>query len=296
MSVGLDLGQRHFRSLRRQGDRLIARSCAPVYAVVLDNPARRALFQERGVPFAPYGMNLILFGDAAVEWAEHLRVSTIPLCMHGKLMLDDAVIRQVTTALIEGLLPPPSDGFTECCLTLPGGTHRSGPAAEAWLAQVIRQFGYQPLMTSASLAVALAELSPWGVTGIGISLGETRSELSVVRHGRELMQFEIPQGIKADTAVDIDDALREMFATLAFELSRRPEWKALAMPVPVAIAGEAVASAAIAERIAIDIQHASWPFALGALRVPAEAAWTISRGCVIQAELEQMTAAVRAAA
>jgi hypothetical protein len=297
MSVGLDLGFRQFRSLRRQGDRLIARSCPPVYAVVLDNPARRALFLERGVPFAQFGMNLILFGDAAVEWSEQLRVSAIPLCVQGRLLIDDAVIRQVATALIEGLLPPPIDGYTDCCLTLPGGLHRNGAAAETWLSQVIRQFGHQPQLTSGSLAVALAELSPWGLTGLGISLGETHSELSIVRHGRELAHLEIPFGISAPVMTPgLDEPLRELFATMAFELTRRPEWKALPMPVSVAIAGEAVADSTIAERVSAGLQHASWPFALGAIQVPTDACWTVARGCVIQAELEQLTAAARSAA
>lgn|GEM_PF-5841394 len=297
MSVGLDLGIQQFRSLRRQGERLIARSCPPVYAVVLDNPARRALFHDRGVPFAQFGKDLILFGDTADEWATRLRVSTIPLYVNGRLHFDDAVIRQVTSALIEGLLPVPDGGQTECCLTLPGTMLNRDDSAVTYLSQVVRQFGYQPRFSSASLAVALSELSPWGVNGIGLHLGELRCGLSIVRHGRELMQWEFARGLASpgdESATD--QRLRELFATAAFELNRRPEWKALPMPVALAISGEGLTDPALAEHVASCVQHASWPFALGAARIATEPAWTVSRGCLIQAELEQLTTLARSAA
>jgi hypothetical protein len=305
VSIGLDLGSSHFRSLRRQGNRLAARSCRAVYAIVLDNPARRSMFAEGGVPFAEFGSNLILFGDAAEEWAAKLRVSTIPLVVHGRLPVDDAVIRQVVTALIEGLLPTPSGRDDECCLTLPAGIERTAPAAADFLTRVVRSFGYQPRIASSSLAVALSELSASGVTGLGMYLGETRSELSIVRQGRELACCEIPRGVLSDPA-DVDAAmdpalrqqeiLRELFATAAYELNHRPEWKSIVPPISLAIAGEFHAAPGLAALLPGCIPHASWPFALGTLRIAAEPIWAVGRGCLIQAELEALTALARPAA
>lgn len=298
MSLGLDLGSSQFRSLRRQGQRLIGRACQAVYSVVQDNPARRTLFAERGVPFAEFGSNLILFGDAAEEWSTRLRVSTIPLVMQGRLQLDDRIIRQVLTALIEGMLPPPETRWDSCCLTLPGGLDNTSPAAMEFLADVVRSFGYRPSFTSSSLAVALSELSRAGVSGLGVYLGEMRTEFSIVRQGRELTRFEIPRGIMPVDAVTFDSELklREIFAMAAYELNRRPEAKALVPPVTLAISGEYAGLAGLVEAISQCLPQASWPFALAVPEISVDPAWCVGRGCLIQAELDRLTELARPAA
>lgn len=298
MSVGLDLGSSQFRSLRRQGHRLIARACRAVYSVVQDNPARRTLFAERGVPFAEFGSNLILFGDAAEEWSTRLRVSTIPLVIQGRLQLDDRIIRQVLTALIEGLLPAPETRWDECCLTLPGGMDNTSPAAMEFLSEVVRNFGYRPSFTSSSLAVALSELSRFGVSGLGVYLGETRSEFSIVRQGRELTRFEIPRGLTSIDGEPLESEmkLREIFAMAAYELNRRPEAKAMVPPVTLAISGEYAGHVGFVETIPQCLPQASWPFALGVPQISVDPAWCVGRGCLIQAELDRLTELARPAA
>lgn len=298
MSVGLDLGSSQFRSLRRQGHRLVARACRAVYSVVQDNPARRTLFTERRVPFAEFGSNLILFGDAAEEWSTRLRVSTIPLVIQGRLQLDDRIIRQVLTALIEGLLPTPEARWDECCLTLPSGLDNTSPAAMEFLSEVVRNFGYRPSFTSSSLAVALSELSQFGVSGLGVYLGESRSEFSIVRQGRELSGFEIPRGLLPVEAVspDLELKLREIFAMAAYELNRRPETKAMVPPVTLAISGEYAGLAGSVEAIPRCLPHASWPFALATPQISVDPAWCVGRGCLIQAELDRLTELARPAA
>lgn len=308
MSIGLDLGGSHFRSLRRQGDRLIARSSSAVYAIILDNPARRALFAERGVPYAEFGMNLILFGDAAMEWSHRLSVSAIPLCGDAGLQIEDRVIRQVIAALIEGLLPIPDNRPDDCCLTLPGGLDALKPRVAEFFSQVVREFGYRPWFTSPSLAVVLSELSDTGMSGLGIHLGVAACVFSVVRQGREIARFDIARGFgrhhSLATSSPPDEAageilashaelLREIFAMAAFELQRRPERKALSTPVTLAVSGGIVASPGFAELIPACVQHASWPFAIRTVRIAADPAWAVSRGCLIQAELEQLAVQAR---
>ncbi len=301
MSVGLDLSGSRFRSIRRQGDRLAARSASAVYAIILDNPARRELFAERRVPYAEFGMNLILYGDAAMEWSNRLSVSAIPLCGNAGLQIDDRVIRQVITALIEGLLPMPKARPDDCCLTLPGGTDAMKPPVAEFIGQVVRNFGYRPWLTSPSLAVVLSELSDTGMNGLGIHLGAQCCEVSVVRQGREILKFDIARGFgRSDSgatqpeaaAGEIleghSEALREIFATAAYELQRRPERKALATPVTMSVSGEIAMSPGFADIIPACAQHASWPFALRAVRVAAAPEWAAARGCLIQAELEQL--------
>lgn len=299
MSVGLDLSGLSLRSLRRHGNRLLARACRTVYAVVRDDPARRTLFAERGVPFAEFGSNLILFGDAAEEWSSRLRVAAIPLLANGKLHIEDRVIRQVITSMIEAVLPIPEMPGDDCCLTLPGGLDAMNPATAEFVAQIVRQCRYTPRIAGPGLAVVLAELSQVGVSGIGIYLGESRCEFSIVRQGRELSCFEISRGMKfipVAEDMEIADLLREIFATAAFEMNRRPEWKALIHPVALAVAGELALQPGLIELLPICIQHASWPFAIGTVKIPDDFPWTVSRGCLIQAELEALTAIARPAA
>jgi hypothetical protein len=303
MSIGLDLAGERFRSLRRHGDRLIARTCSASYAIILDNPARRELFAERRVPFAEFGMNLILFGDAAVEWADRLSVSAIPLCLDDRLRLDDRIVRKVFAALIEGLLPIPEIRPDDCCLTIPGGLKSYQPVLAEFLVRVLRDLGYRLSITSQGLAVALSELSEFGMTGIGVHLGATGTEFSIVRQGRELGRFDVRRGIGRLPALSeprddtdslgpseegIERQLREIFASAAFELARRPEGKALATPVALAVGGELVADSQIAALVPLSAQHASWPFVIRTVRLAADAHWTVSRGCLIQAELDQL--------
>lgn len=307
MSVGLDLGSHSFRSLRRKGNQLMARSTRAVYAIILDNPARRALFAEQQVPYAEFGMNLILFGDTALEWSNRLSVSAIPLSSESGLHIDDRVIRQVITSLIEGLLPIPESRPDDCCLTVPGGLETLKPPVADFVSLVVKNFGYRPWLTSPSLSVVLSELSDIGMSGIGIHLGATCCQVSIVCLGREISRFDLPRGFgRHDIDSDLPaeeipgtflneqaELLRELFAMTAYELQRRPERKALATPVTIALTGDIIAMPGIADLIPMCAQHASWPFAIRTLRIAADPQWAVSRGCLIQAELEQLTSANR---
>lgn len=308
MSIGLDLGGQMFRSLRQQENCLRARASQAAYAIILDNPARRSLFAERQVPFAEFGMNLILFGDSAVEWSNRLSVSAIPLSGQFGLRLDDRVIRQVITSLIEGLVPNPDLEPDDCCLTMPHGNPAAVQQMEAFLTEVIQNLGYRPWFTSSSLSVALSELAHTGMTGLGIYLGIAHTEISIVRQGVELACFEIPRGTGRhrtsvanmgseltlkDSLTQDAEMLREIFGMAAFELQRRPERKALTSPVTIAISGDIVAEQGMADLIPASIQHASWPFAIRTLQLASDPAWAVCRGCLIQAELEQLTTPIR---
>lgn len=307
MSVGLDLSSTRFRSLRREGERLVARACSASYAVLLDSPARRDLFAERRIPYAEFGMNLLVFGDAAMEWGERLSITPIPLCLDGRLRIEDRIIRQVTTALVEGLLPRPEASPDDCCLTIPGGLARSTPTVMEFLAKVLKGFGYRASVTSQSLAVALSELGDFGMNGIGMHLGRDACELSIVRQGRELARCDIPIGLEGSRAKgaaaadhspssDVEDMLREIFGLAAFELNRRPEGKALAGPVALAVSGEIADPSFDADLVPICAQHASWPFAVGPVLMATDPEWSVGRGCLIQAELEQLAEMTRRAA
>lgn len=312
MSIALDLGSWQFRSLRRQGDRLIARACRAAYAVVQDNPARRKLLSDRRVPFAEFGNHLVLFGDAADDWSKTWGMTAIPVCLHGRLPLDDRIIRQVVAALIEGLLPLPETRYEFCCLTFPGDMPARDRIVSEFLTETLRNLGYQPQFASQGLAVALAELSSCGLTGIGMNLGVAQSEFSIVRHGRELARCRIPRGFGmknhadpsersrtaagTETSLSTPNLLREIIATAAFEMNRRPEWRALAAPVTMAVSGGITALPFFRDLLASSLEHTAWPFGIREIRVAADPQWAVCRGCLIQAELEELTAVSNPAA
>jgi hypothetical protein len=315
MSIALDLGSWQFRSLRRQGDQLIARAGRAVYAVSQDNPARRKMLSERRVPFAEFGDHLVLFGDAADDWSKTWGMTAIPLCLNGRLQLDDRIVRQVVAALIEALLPLSENRHEYCCLTLPGDMSARERSTTDFIAAVLRNCGYQPQFASQGLAIALAELSNCALTGIGINLGRAQSEFSIVRHGRELARCRIPRGFgminhavpsqqrpqdadagPAEIKLSMPDLLREIIATAAFDMNRRPEWRALAAPVTIAVSGGITALPGFQDLLWSAIQHTSWPFGIRAVRIAADPQWAVCRGCLIQAELEELTAVSNPAA
>jgi hypothetical protein len=172
------------------------------------------------------------------------------------------------------------------------------------LVRSLRGLGYRATLTSRSLAIALSELSAFGMSGVGIYLGRTGSELSIVRQGQELARIELPQALfvgeqsagEISTEPGIQQSMRELFATAAFELQRRPEGKALVGPVALAVSGEGLIAPALAGLVPHCIHHASWPFAVRMVRITAEPEWAVSRGCLIQAELEQLAELARSAA
>jgi len=303
MSIALDLGNSQFRSLRRQGDRLAARACRAVYAVVQDNPARRTALTDRRVPFAEFGNHLVLFGDDAERWAQTWGMTAIPVCLNGKLQIDDRIVRQVVAALIEALLPIPDNLHEFCCLTLPGELSlRDRPLTE-FVTTVLQNIGYLPQFAGQGLAIALAELSHCGLTGLGMNLGVAQCDLSIVRHGRELARCRVPFGFgesaacnSADRPVTTPHRLREILAAAAFELNRRPEWRALPAPVSLAVSGGITTLPNFHDLLWSTIQHANWPFSVRTIRIAPDPQWAVCRGCLIQAELEELTAVANPAA
>ncbi|MFO0919826.1 MAG: hypothetical protein U0872_16120 [Planctomycetaceae bacterium] len=302
MSIALDLGTAQFRSLRRQGDRLIARACSARYAIAQDNPARRNQLTGRRVPFA-VDDHLVLFGDDAEQWAQAWGMIPIPVCLNGRLQVDDRIVRQVVSALIEALLPFPERPQEVCCLTMPGDISLRDRPVMDFITAVLRNIGYLPQFASQGLAVALAELSGCGLTGVGMNLGIAQADFSIVRHGRELARCRIPLGFgenfsanPADKAVLTPHRLREILAAASFEWNRHPDWRALPLPISVAVSGGITTLPNFDDLLRSSIQHANWPFPVQTIRIAADPQWAVGRGCLIQAELEELTTVISPAA
>jgi hypothetical protein len=230
VSIALELGVREFRSLRREGGRLIGRSCPSVYVVLPQEPAERRLLDQARIAYSACRGSLLVIGPPALELARSLKLPCLTPFENNRLAPGDAIARQVSAALIEAVLPPRSATMpaTRCMMTAPGQYGRDQSAARslrtqfresslampdvstaATLAQFVRLQGYAPSVLSASYAVGLAELGHESLTGLALHLGAGECQASLLQQGRELIHAGIPRG--EDSLIDQWARLRSRF-------------------------------------------------------------------------------------
>ena len=186
----LDLGAHRFRSLRRGGGRLVGRSCRAAYGTLPDSPARRRLLEQVGLNFATtQGSDdgagdgeepeLLLFGDAAEEYAKLFGTPPLPLLPDGRVPTDDPPARQIVAALIDALLPDPLTADEPVRVIFPGQE-----ADREFLSRVIRLRGYEPAAVDPAEAFAVAAMGETGYRGFALTCGADRWELAAVLGGK----------------------------------------------------------------------------------------------------------------
>ena len=197
MTIALDLGSHQFRSLRRQSDQLLARSCRSVYSVLPASPTQQHLLTQAQIPFAVCDDQLVLMGDAAVELSRLFQVPNLPLLPRGHFRANDPLPRQITAALIEQLLPDPHYAGEICCMSLPEiaalGNAREHAELD-FMTQVIRLKGYTPLVLGSAMAAILAHLSDRAFTGIGMVFGANFCDVALAHHGLRITGCTLPRG------------------------------------------------------------------------------------------------------
>lgn len=197
MSIALDIGTSRMRSLRRNGYRLIARSCRSVYASIPDTPPGRQVLDRLGAPNVVSEGKLVVLGDAAEDVSELFRIPVTPLLPAGRIERDNPPARQITAAVIESLLPPPDREGEYCGVTTTGildDTLENENGEYDFLCRVIRLQGYQPLAISSATALALAELVEESLTGVGVTFGAAGCEASLVHRGVEIARCTVRRG------------------------------------------------------------------------------------------------------
>ena len=120
MSAALDLGTSRLRSLRHENDRLLARGCRSEYLVMEELPAVRRVLDLANVAYARCEGAVMLLGDCAGEYASIFGVPCHPVFPQGRIPRNDPPARQALAAMIEGLLPDPSEPGEICCMTISG--------------------------------------------------------------------------------------------------------------------------------------------------------------------------------
>ena len=318
MSVGLDLGSYQFRSIRFSEGKLIARSCPAVFVAIADTPAHRRLLQQSSTQFATCTDHLLVFGEAAQEWASMLNLELTPLLRGGRIPTSDSVSRQILALMIDAMLPVPPTPSPLCKMTLPGGgldgrvTNRDAD----FFQQLVTLRGYRPQFVTATLALALAELSEASFTGIAITLGHTTSEFGIVLSGREILrcvvmtgleefegvvplgpQVSISEPLAAPTGHERDylnyftDVIQE--ARSQFELDGT--LKTLPRSLPVVCAGGITAEASFRPLFQRAWDDSDWPVSTRPIRIASDPDLAVVRGCLIQAELEEPSDSQQAA-
>uniref|UniRef100_A0A7C2P1L4 Uncharacterized protein n=1 Tax=Schlesneria paludicola TaxID=360056 RepID=A0A7C2P1L4_9PLAN len=302
MSIGLDLGSTQFRSLRRQGDRLVGRACRLEYASLPDSTHHRRLLDRDQVAYADCDGALILLGDEAAEWSRVLRAPLQQLLLDGQLPANDVLSRQILSLMLDAVLPTPSFADEVCCLTVPGELlpEDDGPQ-RGFFRRLVMLRGYRPRFVGQGLAVALAELGDAGFTGLGISLGASQCEFALVRSGQEHGRCAIPWGV-AEIVTDqlsdplITEFLVELLIEAGLRIGQHDGFRLLTQPVAVACAGGLTMRPGFERLWQQAWQRAAWPIQVRSLRVSTDAAYTVARGCLIQAKLAAQPNALRAAA
>lgn len=189
MTIALDIGSSQFRTMRRVGERLIARTARAIYSVLADTPAHRRLLDQAGIAYSLSEGDIVLLGDAAADSASLFRVPSRHLLPGGRLPTRDPLARQLLSCLIEAVLPTAEAGSEICCLTLPSGLALEAGASHAdieFYSRIVRLLGYEPKLVPASQSLILAELLDASFTGIGLVFGASGCEAMLAHRGQPL--------------------------------------------------------------------------------------------------------------
>ncbi|MBT6156802.1 MAG: hypothetical protein HOL01_18840 [Planctomycetaceae bacterium] len=345
MSIALDIGSSHMRSLRRQRFRLIGRSCRSLFTELADRESHREILNRLGVPHLEINGQLIVPGDSADGIAEFFRVPTTQAILNDRAVKSSDVGREVIVELVNALLPTPGHANEICCFTaggIPGDTDGSRNEVNQLVAQTIRRCGYQPLGIGGATAVALAELGDQALTGVGITIGAAHCETTLMCHGVELARSSVARGgnwideqlaerqalhfwdqsgnrhldfrsardwkesnvgsILSPTSVEesqlaalyrelVDDVL----AAVRDAFTNAPHAFDALQPVGVVCAGGTASRPGFREIMLDELRKNPFPFGISPVQIIGAWEYSVARGCLIRATLEEETISRRAA-
>ncbi len=192
MTIALDIGSHHVRSLRHQAGRLIARSQRAAYAVLPDSDSHRRLLADANLGFAVCDDGLLLLGDASWNHADLFHVASRQLLPHGQLLPNDPIARQLLATLIDSVLPK-SEQSGELCMMSSAGLASNFENID-FFNRVVRLRGYEPLLVPSGAALVLSELVQSTFTGIALVFGASACEAVLAHRGLVVCQSQLPRG------------------------------------------------------------------------------------------------------
>jgi hypothetical protein len=341
MSIALDIGNSHMRSLRRQQYRLIGRGCRSLFTAMTDQTSRREILNRMDVPYLAVDGQLVVTGDNADGVAELFRIPTTHLISDDPITKGSVIARQVVAELVDAMLPPPRHSSEVCCFTV-GSIDGSENQVNELVAQFIRRRGYQPLGIGGATAVALAELGDQALTGVGITLGAARCETALVCHGVELARSSVARGgdwideqlaaqqslhfwdqagerhldVRSARAwkesnagsvlspVSVEerqlaalyrDLVDDVLAAVHDAFTRAPHAFDALQPVAVICAGGTASRPGFREIMIDELRKNPFPFGIKQVQIVGAWEYSVARGCLIRATLEEETLRKRAA-
>ena len=205
--LALDLGTTAFRSLRRDGNRLVARREAAAYTVVPGCSDSERLLRDAGVPFSRTEGGLVVAGEAALQLARSFESPVVPLLPGGEIPKGDPVGRQVAAMLLDAVLGDRDSLRGRVCLmTVPGSPGVSETTASLrFFTQLVSLAGLTPQVMHAGSAAAAAAFAHIGLRGIGVSFGASHVDIGLIVRGYETGWHRVPIGGDTIDARLIDD-------------------------------------------------------------------------------------------
>ncbi len=338
MTIALDIGTRHFRSLRRQGARLIGRRNLAEYVALPDTPGHRRLLERTSSNFARCEDSLLVVGQAALELAETLQMPSVPLLASGRMPQDDPLARQVIASLIDCLIPR-SEGTEEpCWMTVPGDIHDVETLSDRkFFSQLVRLKGFEPRIVPSGRSVILAELGDEGFTGLGLDIGAGASRASLAHRGQELVRTHLARGgrwidkklaesedsllwdAQGNRYLDLtgvtrwkesrlvsvlnpisereqrlallyEELIGDVLAQFRVEVVRQTSVRSLPQPMPLVCTGGATQVAGFTGLMEEILQDTMFPIEISDVRTAHVTDYTVARGTLILAELEETVA------
>lgn len=196
-TLGLDIGSTEFRSLWRDGNRLIARQVPAVYCILDDTPVNRRLCEQSLISVSQAEGSLIVMGRDAHEISSLLHCPLVPVIYEGHLPWEDPVGRQVCSALVDSLVTPVRESGAVCSVTLPPYNQKSTPSDGQFWENLLSLRGYQVKYVNSATAVVLSELQVSGFSGVGVAVGAESVSLSICRQGRPLFEGVYARGLRS---------------------------------------------------------------------------------------------------
>lgn len=194
--IGLDIEEAEFRSIRKEGGRLVGRKVAACYCTLDDKPTNRRLLGQAKIPFATAKDALIVIGDSALELSTLISCPVIPIMSEGKLPANDPVGRQVCVVLVEALVPESTAESAVCALSASSGG-RSNDDAVALVAKILQLRGYEVTPLDAATAVCLAELRDFDFSGLSIVVRSEKISMSLTHLGKPVFREVFGQGFRS---------------------------------------------------------------------------------------------------
>lgn len=335
MTFGLDIGSSGVRCLFRAGRTLRGRRAPAYYVVLPGAADERLLLQRAMIPFSSCEGSYVVFGDNAIELSRAMKLPLIPVFPEGRLPQNDPIGRQVAATVIESLLPAqavvsgassmivPADvsRFAERVLALRGikctDIH---PGTASILAELndcqLTGAGLCVGANSTSLGIAVhgqpvAELTfPRGLASVDEVFAKSRGryffdaegnrylDVRQVARWRESAQVDLtaPEGDDEDL---LRSLVREWLMAAMLEFAQRLEALRAGRPGRgvnvMTLTGGPTRMSGFDVLVADSMRRAKLPLTILEIRTAGNCDYTLARGALIAAELEQKVATRKAA-